>query len=332
MSAMPSSHSDKIVIIGIHTDLGKLLIEKLEANPLISEYWAIDLFPVKKRKSAKLRFLKLDLIQPGADAKLADMLAKIEATTVVHAFSKNNPSLQWVYAHELEVIGTINVLSAIKAAKVRKFIFCSTTAVYGASPKNPNYLSEESPIDTHPSSHFIRDKVDAEKQVSQFKKDCPEIIVTTLRFCLVVGPRCHNYFTELFRRSLVPTLFGYDPLMQFIHEADAAVALEKVTLKDYRGTFNIVGKGVIPLSYALREAGKFNAPVASFIAYPLIQVLWNLQVMAFPGRLLDYFKYLWVADGEKAKQVLEFVPQLSSKDAFLDFAKAQRLEDYQWAS
>ena len=158
------------------------------------------------------------------------------------------------------------------------------------------------------------------------------MIVTVLRFCLILGPRSDNYFTELFRRPAVPTLLGYDPLMQFIHERDALRALKRVTYKDYKGTFNIVGHGVIPLSYALRQAGKVSIPLPSFLAYPAIQLLWNLQMMSVPAKLLDFFRYLWVADGDKAKQVLNFESKLSSKEAFIEFAKADRLEKYSIAS
>jgi UDP-glucose 4-epimerase len=323
--------NEKIVVLGGHTILGELLIDRLEKNPQVTEFWVIDLHALKKKKYKKVHFIKLDLTEPGADARLAQKLKDIEASILVHAAGKNNPSLNWMQAHELEVIGTLAAVSAAKAARIRKFVFCSTTAVYGASPKNPNYISEDHPLDSRAHAHFIRDKVEAEKQVASLLIDAPDILVTVLRFCLIVGPRSKNYFTNLFSRPIVPSLLGYDPLMQFIHERDAAEALLKAVFNDYTGIFNIVGKGVIPLSYALREAGKFSLPVAPFIAYPLVQVLWNLHLAAVPGRLLDYFRYLWVADGEKAERAMGFVPKYSSRDAFLDFAKAHRLEEYQWA-
>ncbi len=325
----PINAEDRIVIIGVNTILGELILDRLERNPKIQEFWSIDLHPPKtSKKFKKLRFLKMDLIEPGADAKLAEKLKEIGATVLVHATSKNNPSLQWVNAHELEVIGTLNMVSAAKAAQIRKFVFCSTTAVYGASPKNPNYIAESAPLDPHPVAHFVRDKVEAEKQVASLHQDAPQILITTLRFSLIVGPRSKNYFTELFRRRIVPTLLGYDPLMQFLSEDDAADALEKAVLEDFRGIFNIVGRGVVPLSYALREANKVGFPIAGFVAYPVIQILWNLQLLSVPGRLLDYFRYLWVADGEKAKRVMNFEPKMSSKEAFVEFAKYRRLEDY----
>ncbi len=326
-----TSAQDRIVVIGAHTNLGELMIQKLESRDDIKEFWVIDLHSPHRKKSRKLHFIKLDLTEPGADARLAKKLKDIQASVVIHSALKNNPSLNSAEAHELDVIGTLNIASASKAAKVRKVIFCSTTIVYGASSKNPNYLSESHPFDPHPEAHFVRDKIEAEKSISLIFKEAPQIALTILRFCLIVGPRSRNYFTEILRRPLVPTLLGYDPLMQFIHEQDAVRALEKTVFEDHRGVFNIVGKGVIPLSYALREAGKFSLPVASFVAYPLVQVLWNFRMAAVPGRLLDYFRYLWVADGEKAQKIMNFTPEFSSRDAFLDFAKNHRLEEYQWA-
>lgn len=332
MSSELQKLEDRIVVVGAHTILGQLIIDDLERDPKIEEFWVFDLHSPKSKAYKKLRFIRIDLIEPGADARLAEEFAKIKATTLMHCALKNNPTLNWVYAHELEVIGTLNLCSAAKAAGIKKFILCSTTAVYGASPKNPNYISESAPLAKNAEAHFIRDKVEAEKQVARLSSEASQIQVTVLRFCLILGPRSQNYFTELFRRSVVPTILGYDPLMQFIHEQDALEALRIALYGDYPGAFNIVGRGVVPLSYALRLAGKIQLPLLSFMAYPAVQMLWNLQAASVPGRLLDFFKYLWVADGDKALQVMHFESKLSSKEAFLEFAKSDRLERYSLAS
>lgn len=320
--------SPRIVVVGAHTILGELTIELLLSEASVKEFWVVDLHPPKHAKNEKIHFIRTDLTEPGADARLAKRFQDLKPEIVIHAAMKNNPSLNSAQAHELEVIGTLNIVSACKAAGVKKFIFCSTTAVYGASPKNPNYIDESHPLTARPQAHFVRDKVEAEKMVATFYRDAPQTLVTVLRFSLIVGPRSKNYFTELFRRPVVPTLLGYDPLMQFIHEKDASTALKKVVFENHVGIFNIVGQGVIPLSYALREAGKIRIPVAPFLAYPMIQALWNLHLASVPGKLLDYFRYLWVADGQKAKREMNFEASLNSKDAFLDFAKSQRLRDW----
>jgi UDP-glucose 4-epimerase len=318
--------TDRIVVVGAHTQMGEQIIRNLERDERVSEFWILDLHAPKRKNLRKARFVPIDLIAPGADAELARQLKMIEATCLVHCALKNNPSANPMYAHELEVIGTSHLVSAAKAAKIRKFILCSSTFVYGASPKNPNFLTESSPLDKKSPSHFVRDKIEAENQVLKLLEEAPEIKVNILRFCLIVGPRSHNFFTELFRRSVIPTLLGYDPLMQFIHERDALRALKKVIVEDTPGIFNIVGRGVIPLSYALRRAGKWPLPLPSILAYPAVQSLWNLHMLSVPGRFLDFFRYICVADGTKASEVMGFESKRSSKEAFLEFAKSDRLE------
>ncbi len=320
-----------LVVVGAHTILGELIIERLERDPRIESFYVFDLHVPKKREFKKLKFIKIDLTQPGADAHLADKFTEIGAHCVVHCALKNNPSHHSSEAHELEVIGTINILSACKAAQVKKFVCCSTTMVYGASSKNPNYIAETAPLAQNVDSHFVRDKIEAEKQISNLQREAPAIKSTVLRFCLIVGPHSRNYFTALLRSPIVPTLLGYDPLFQFIHETDAVAALERAIFGDHPGVFNIVGIGVIPLSYALREAGRIQLPIPSALAYPLVQSLWNIQMLAVPGKLLDYFRYLWVADGDKAARQMDFDPQYSSRDAFIELAKESRIQEYKWA-
>lgn len=324
--------AEKCVIIGAHTVLGRLLIQAMEDDPAVDEFFVIDLHAPENLNSKKLKFIQLDLIAPGADSLLAKELERLGAKSIIHCALKDNPSLNWVYAHELEVIGTMNLVSAAKAAKVKKFILCSSTCIYGASAKNPNYIPESQGPTREPSAHYVKDKIEAEKQVIKLFSEAPEIVCTLLRFCFVVGPRSSNYFIDLLRRPLVPSLLGYDPLMQFIHEEDALDALLLAIKNDHAGEFNIVGKGVIPLSYALRLAKRLKIPLLSAIAYPSIQLLWNMQMIAVPGRLLDYLKFLWVADGNKAKQIMNFEAKRTSKEAFLDFANSHQEERLEKAS
>lgn len=320
-----------LVIVGAHTILGQLMIERLEKDDRVEDFFVVDLHTPKKKEVRKAKYIKMDLTKPGADAELADKFNQIGAQTVVHCALKNNPSHSAGEAHELEVIGTMNILSACKASLVQKFVCCSTTMVYGASSKNPNYIVETAPLAQSAESHFVRDKIEAEKQIANLYQEAPQIKVTILRFCVVVGPRSKNYFTALLRSPIVPTLLGYDPLFQFIHEDDAVEALLLAVFGDHPGVFNIVGKGVIPLSYALREAGRIQLPIPSALAYPLVQSLWNIQLLAVPGKLLDYFRYLWVADGGKAQKVMNFHPRFTSKDAFMELAKESRIQEYKWA-
>jgi UDP-glucose 4-epimerase len=55
--------------------------------------------------------------------------------------------------------------------------------------------------------------------------------------------------------------------------------------------------------------------------------LWFAQIGEAPPTVLDYLQYLCVADGEKARRDLGFVPVYTTREALLDFASAQHLRD-----
>ena len=74
-------------------------------------------------------------------------------------------------------------------------------------------------------SRFVNDKVEVENQLAAFTSAHPETHVVVLRFAPIVGPTSDNPVTRWLRTRLVPTLLGFDPLWQVVHEDDAADAL-----------------------------------------------------------------------------------------------------------
>jgi len=129
------------------------------------------------------------------------------------------------WAHELEDVGTMHVLNACAGVEPRRFVMISTTLVYGAHPKNPNFLTEDAELRGHRDSRFVNDKVRAEHQVQRFAAEHSNVQVCILRFAPILGPTVSNMYTRFFRRPVAPVMMGHDPLMQFVHEQDAAYAL-----------------------------------------------------------------------------------------------------------
>ena len=63
------------------------------------------------------------------------------------------------------------------------------------------------------------------------------------------------------RGPRVPTVLGFDPLFQFMHERDAAKAIATALDCDIRGVFNVAGPNPVPLSLLIRETGRSPLPV-----------------------------------------------------------------------
>jgi UDP-glucose 4-epimerase len=317
---MASSSTGRVVAVtGACTYLGGELLRRLEEDPTCTRVLALDVRPPALGAGSKTEFVKIDLTQPTIDGELATLLDRHHIDTFVHGAFLSHPTHASEWAHELEDVGTMHVLNACAGVEPRRFVMVSTTLVYGAHPKNPNFLSEDAELRGHRDSRFVNDKVRAERQVQRFAKEHPDVEVAILRFAPILGPTVSNMYTRFLSRPLAPVMMGHDPLMQFVHEQDAAFALLRAVDSHATGAFNIVGKGVLPYTTVLALLGRVPMPLPKFLARQLTKVLWTTQLVGSPPSFLDFLQYLCVADGGKARRELGWAPQLSIQRTVLDF-------------
>jgi len=321
MSPAAPSTGRVVAVTGACTYLGSELLRRLEEDPRYEKVLALDIRPPALAPGGKVEFVKIDLTQPTVDADLATLLSRYHVDTFVHGAFLSHPTHAAEWAHELEDVGTMHVLNACAGVAPRRFVMISTTLVYGAHPKNPNFLTEESELRGHRDSRFVNDKVRAERQVQRFAREHPEVEVCILRFAPILGPTISNMYTRFFSRPVAPVMMGHDPLMQFVHEQDAAFALARAVESRAVGAYNIVGKGVLPYTTVLALLGRVPVPMPQIVARQLTKVLWATQLVGSPPSFLDFLLYLCVADGGKARREasLAFSPRLSIKRTILDF-------------
>jgi UDP-glucose 4-epimerase len=314
----PRKEGRVVAVTGACGFIGSGLLRRLERDPRYVRVLAVDIrkpdFPL-----GKTQFHKIDLTIPTADADLAALLQREEVDTIVHSAFLSSPTHASSWAHELESIGTMHVLNAAAEHGLGKLVVWSQTLVYGAHPLNPNFLSEAHELRGHPRSRYVRDKVEAERQVRRFRAENPNTVVTTLRTAATLGPTIRNYATRFFERPVAPTLMGFDPLLQCVHETDALDAFQLAVDEDHAGEFNIVAPGVLPYSTILAMMGKVPLPMPHFLAYPLSQALWMTQIFDSPPNFLDFLRFLCVADGAKAKAVMGFCARYDIKATIHDF-------------
>jgi UDP-glucose 4-epimerase len=314
-----------VALSGADSFLGRNLVGLLEEDPRVSRIVALDIRPPATAGS-KTRYYDVDLTQPTSEERVGEILSAERAHTLVHVAFLTSPAYATAWAHELESVGTMHVLNAARQAHVRKLVHHSQTVLYGASPSNPNFLPETHPLRARSDTAFFRDKVEAESEALRFAQR-PGVVVTVLRTAPILGPTVRNYVTRYLSHRLVPTLMGFDPLLQFLHEVDAVAAFKQAIDRDAPGVFNVVSDGVLPLTTVIRLAGRAALPIPHPIAIPAVGALWAAQLYETPPAFLDYLRYLCVADGERAAKVMGFRPAYSTREAVLDFATAQHLRD-----
>jgi UDP-glucose 4-epimerase len=132
------------------------------------------------------------------------------------------------------------------------------------------------------------------------------------------------------RHPRAPSLLGFDPMMQVIHEHDVVEALAHAVARDRPGIYNIAAEGVLPLSKIRRLVGKPSLPVFHKFAYwgVRLQQLTGLELGGFLPLDPDYIRYPWVGDLGRMRQDLGFVPSYTAEETLQEFARALRLAPY----
>ena len=169
----------------------------------------------------------------------------------------------------------------------------------------------------------IRDLVELDMLAQTFFWRAPDCETVILRPSFIVG-EVHNEIYSYFRLPMTPKLLGFDPMMQFVHEDDVVQALRLAVRPGVRGIFNIGGPGVLPMTEIIARMGRWAVPVPHILARGLLDRLWRFGFTDFPGREIDYLRYVCMVDDRRARQELGYRPQKSVEETI---AAAQEATD-----
>lgn len=313
-----------VAILGLRTFVGRELALRLAERRV--RVVGLDLrrpFGLDER----VGFHHLDLTAPRADAALAEVLEKERVEAVLHAAFRTDPTPDREQDHELDTIGSLHVMNACAAAKVRRLVVASSTMLYGPYPDNPNYLTEDHPLRGHPAAHSVGDRIEMERLLRDWRERHPDAEVTVLRVCWPIGPTFANRIVSYLSLPVVPLPLGYDPLLQLVHEHDLLDAFERALRTSHPGVYNVVGSGVLPVSTLFRLARRrtipLPAPLLDRVAYYPSQG----QTGDPPAAFFDYLRYLWVADGRRGWDAFG-EPAYSTKEAWISFVSSRRMQRY----
>jgi UDP-glucose 4-epimerase len=292
-------------ITGVSSDLGRGLVPLLLADPRVERVVAFDVAPPAV-VDPRLSFQRTDLTLPDSEPALTRALHQARLDALFHLAFVNSRVHGAAFAHELEVMGSMHVLGAAASVGLRRLILPSLTVLYGARAGAPTWHRESHPLLGCPGSRFISDRVEVEEQTAIFAERNPETQVVVLRFAPIVGPSSNNSFTRLLKTRVVPTVAGFDPLWQVVHEADVARALALALHVEARGAFNIAAPGVLPLSALVRATGGRTLPLPVSWLTTTISLLETAGRSTVPVPLLDLLRYSVLAETERARRVLGF--------------------------
>jgi UDP-glucose 4-epimerase len=225
-------------------------------------------------------------------------------------------------------MGTAKLMGACAAAGVRKVVLKSSMAVYGARATNSAFLREDHRLRGSRRYGYIRDMVEIESFCSDFRHREPDVRLTILRFPSIVGPTASTRMTRFLKEPWAPSLLGFDPMMQIVHEDDVVNALVHGVLNDLPGVYNVAAEGVLPLSKLRGLAGK--PPVSVFHKF----VYWGVALPGGTSRILDrclpiepdYIRFPWVGDLARMRAEFGFEPAYTAEEALCEFVQRTKPE------
>ncbi|MCF6526482.1 NAD-dependent epimerase/dehydratase family protein [Streptomyces sp. JJ36] len=316
-----------VLVTGVARQLGCRVVRRLQREPDVDRVVGVDALQPSHRLGGA-EFVRADIRQPAIGA----VLAEHGVDTVVHLDVNGtplHPRGSRAAVKETNVIGTLQLLGACqKAPLVRRVVVRSSVGVYGAAPRDPAVFDEAMTPKELPTGGFAKDVVEVESYVRGFARRRPDVSVTVLRFAHLLGPAVDSPMTAYFSLPVLPSVLGYDPRLQFLHEDDAVEALRLAAGEPARGTFtagtfNIAGDGVLMLSQCARRLGRPMLPLL------LPAIRWGGSLLRSAGvtdvspeqiRILTHGR---VVRTTQMREVLGFTPRHTTAGALDAFAHSR---------
>jgi UDP-glucose 4-epimerase len=174
-----------------------------------------------------------------------------------------------------------------------------------------------------PRTRLESDIVEAEKAVDGFAQRNPDVTVTVLRFCNALGPDLRTSHTRIFDLPAVPSILGFDPRYQFIHEDDLVGVLRFAVEQELPGVYNAAGDGVLALSEVASLLGKPLAPILPPWGSSLAAAALRPLGVRVPAEVLNQLRYGRGLDNRKLKGA-GYAYGYTSREAVLKHAEALR--------
>jgi UDP-glucose 4-epimerase len=230
---------------------------------------------------------------------------------------------------EHNVIGTMQLLGACqRSATVRRVVVRSTTAVYGSSPRDPAVFTEDLEPQDGPTHGYAKDAAEVEGYVRGFARRRPDVTVSMLRFANFMGPGVDSPLTRYFTQPVLPTVFGFDPRLQFVHEDDAVEVLRRMATEDHPGTFNVAGAGVLLLSQCARRAGRPSLPLFSPAFKVLGDTARRIGLVEYSPEQVRLLCHGRAVDTSALEAALGWKPKFTTGAAFDDFLRTRGLHPF----
>lgn len=339
----------RLFITGGSGYVGAMLVREYAKRPDVEAIFAIDKEPASELYAGDKKVTFVQANTADTDlwlAKAKDFAPDIVIHTAWQIREMfHQKSLQWKW----NVEGSAAVFDfAFSLPSVKKIIYFSTVASYGAFPDNEieHLFKEEEPfrktdylyaeekrvVEVNLADRYLTARQDVSKKTPQ---------VFVLRPAAITGPRgrymrirfglqaaLSGQLKETFIHKLISAMVSFVPVTkkwcrQFIHEDDVVGIVTLLSFNDLDGAyevFNICPPGPVVRGKDMAEAvGKRTISVAPWLIRIVFAIMWNLSGGKVPTSKGGWKSYSYpiAVDGSKITRRYGFKYTFEPKEAFV---------------
>lgn len=324
---VPATERLTVAVTGATGTVGHGLLPLLEEDPRVERVVAISSRPWSPEGLAKVEHHRVDVRDRGALGP-----ALTGADVVVHlAFALPGVRQRLATLEQINVGGTRNVVEVAVEAGVRRFVYTSSSAVYGFGGDRPDRIDEDAPVVPDQPHFYARHKATVEPMVVD-ALDRAGIDWIAFRPCGVVGPHAIGAAAHGVPRRLragigaLATVAGSAGLLppvpappvplQFVHQRDVGRALLLAIATERSGAiYNLGSDGMVEGGDVPRLLGLRRLPVPPALATVAVTAVANAPV---PWPALGWAHFLrqpLELDTARVRAELGWEPEYTSHEA-----------------
>jgi UDP-glucose 4-epimerase len=287
----------KVLVTGMAGKVGRLVAERLRES-------GHQVIGIDRRAwpgaPAEFELHQVDIRKRAAE----DVFRTSRPDAVVHMATVTHLTARSADRDRINLHGTRAVWECCHQYGVKRAVFVGRHTYYGADHDEPLYHREDDPPMAVTSFPELADLVAADLYAGSALWRMPEIDTAVLRICYTLGPSRTGTLAQFLGGPRVPTLLGFDPLFQFLHERDAADAIALALERGLRGVFNVAGPEPLPLSLLIRLCGRSQIPIPE----PVFRLLLGrFGLPRLPPGALKHVKYPVVIDAAAFRAATGFL-------------------------
>ena len=299
---------EKLLITGIASGQGRLLASR------VADEWdvvGVDRIPWEGHPK-NIQVQTVDVLK----RKFEDVFRQEKPDAVVHLGLIRHFRYDPRRRHEGNVLGTKRVLEYCAKYAVKQVVVMTSSYVYGALPENPYFLDEDAPLNVARTYPEMRDLAEVDSLCNTHLWKYPDQATAIIRQVNTLGTHVQSAIVGYLKFGYVPTILGFNPMTQFIHEDDLTEAIALTLEKKLRGIFNVTGPGEVPIKVAIRETGGTAVPFPEPVARAVFGRLFQFGLFHTPPGALDFIKYPCTVRGKRFSEATGFKPLFNLEETF----------------